>query len=151
MLIDSSDDFRGRRCERRIGAVGRPSGKRMVTRLGPAVALLLLTGCGGGLLDDIEDEAYDAAARKLSTFCELNRGSDLFWQRTRIEVRREIRQRGTSGPPGPDPIPPGLDERTANGQGPVLMIWCVEETNGQDVPFPVPDPVWRNMIRDWVD
>jgi hypothetical protein len=31
------------------------------------------------------------------------------------------------------------------------MIWCRGETNGQGVPFPVPDPVWRNMIRDWRD
>lgn len=96
-------------------------------------------------------EAYDNAADKLSAYCELNKDRDLFWQRTRIEVRREIRQRGTNGPTGPNPIPEGLDEKTANGKGPVLMIWCEGETNGQDVPFPVPDAVWRNMIRDWRD
>ena len=64
---------------------------------------------------------------------------------------REIRQRGSDGPPPPDPVPEGLDEQTAQGASPVLMIWCRGETNGQGVPFPVPDAVWRNMIRDWED
>jgi hypothetical protein len=44
-----------------------------------------------------------------------------------------------------------LDEQTANGAGPVLMIWCRGEISGQGVPFPVPTAVWRNMIRDWAD
>ncbi len=59
--------------------------------------------------------------------------------------------RGTDGPPPPDPIPEGLDEQTANGAGPVIMIWCEGETNGQGVLFPVPTAVWSNMIRDWED
>jgi hypothetical protein len=122
-----------------------------MTRLAPLFALWLLAGCAGDdLLDDIEDEAYDSAADQLSDFCDRN-ANDLSRQRTRIEVRREIRQRGTDGPPPPDPIPEGLDEQTANGEGPVLMIWCRGETNGQGVPFPVPDSVWRNMIRNWED
>jgi hypothetical protein len=91
------------------------------------------------------------AAQKLSAYCDRNADQGLSQQRSRIEVRREIRQRGTDRPPPPDPIPAGLDEQTANGAGPVLMIWCRGETNGQGVPFLVPDAVWRNMIRDWED
>ena len=127
-----------------------PAGDSIMNRLAPLVALLLLPGCTT-LLDDIENQAFDAAAEKLSAFCARNADGSLFRQRTRIEVRREIRQRGTDGPSGPDPIPEGLDDRTANGAGPVLMIWCEGETNGQNVPFEVPDAVWRNMIRDWED
>jgi hypothetical protein len=122
-----------------------------MTRFAPLIVLWFLVGCASDLLDDIEDEAYDKAAKKVSAYCARNAEKDLFWQRTRIEVRREIRQRGTDGPPPPVPIPEGLDEQTANGEGPVLIIWCRGETNGQGVPFPVPDPVWRNMIRDWRD
>jgi hypothetical protein len=120
-------------------------------RLAPLVALWLLAGCAGDFLDDIEDQAFDEAAEKLSAYCARVAIDNLFVQRTRIEVRREIRQRGTDGPPPPDPIPEGLDERTAKGAGPVLMIWCEGETNGQSEPFPVPTAVWRNMIRDWED
>ena len=122
-----------------------------MARLAPLVVLWLLPGCASDFLEDIENEAYDRAAAKLSAYCARNADRGLVRQRTRIEVRREIRQRGTDGPPPPDPIPEGLDERTANGAGPVLMIWCRGETNGQSVPFPVPDAVWRNMIRDWED
>lgn len=121
------------------------------TRLAPLAAVWLLAGCAGDILDDIEDEAYDKVAKKLSDYCELSQSRDRFWQRTRIEVRREIRQRGRNGPEGPNPIPTGLDEKTANGTGPVLMIWCQGEANGQEVPFPVSDEIWRNMIRDWRD
>ena len=120
-------------------------------RLASLVPLLLLAGCASDVLDDIEDQAYDKAAQKLSAYCARNAAQGLFRQRTRIEVRREIRQRGTDGPPPPDPVPAGLDEQTAQGAGPVLMIWCQGETNGQGVPFPVPDAVWRDMIRDWED
>jgi hypothetical protein len=107
-----------------------------------ALIPLLHAGCAGDFLEDIEDQAYDKAAAKLSAYCARNATRDLAWQRSRIEVRREIHQRGTDGPPPPDPVP---------GSGPVLMIWCQGETNGQAVPFLVPDPVWRNMIRDWRD
>ena len=120
-------------------------------RLAPLVVLWLLAGCASDFLKDLEDQAFDEAAEKLSAYCDRVGGKSLFVQRTRIEVRREIRQRGTDGPPPPDPIPSGLDERTANGEGPVLMIWCRGETNGQNEPFSVPPEVWRNMIRDWQD
>ena len=120
-------------------------------RLAPLVALWLLAGCASDILDDIEDLAFDAVADKLSTYCARKADEGLFSQRSRIEVRREVRQRGTDGPPPPDPIPEGLDEQTANGAGPVIMIWCEGETNGQGVLFPVPTAVWSNMIRDWED
>jgi hypothetical protein len=120
-------------------------------RLGSLVTLWLLAGCASDFLEDIEDQAFDRAADKLSAYCDRNADQGLSRQRTRIEVRREIRQRGTDGPPPPDPVPEGLDEQTAQGDGPVLMIWCRGETNGQGVPFPVPDAVWHNMIRDWED
>jgi hypothetical protein len=122
-----------------------------MARIVSLIALWLLAGCASDLLDDIEDQAFDRAAEKLSDYCARNANQGLFRQRSRIEVRREIRQRGTNGPPPPDPVPAGLDEQTAEGEGPVLMIWCPGETNGQGVPFPVPDAVWRNMIRDWED
>jgi hypothetical protein len=122
-----------------------------MARLATFVALLLLAGCASDFLEDLEDQAFDSAAAKLSAYCDRNAGQGLTRQRSRIEVRREIRQRGTDGPPPPDPVPEGLDEQTAQGAGPVLMIWCRGETNGQGVPFPVPDAVWRNMIRDWED
>ena len=93
-------------------------------RLAPLVALSLLAGCASDFLEDIEDQAFDSAAAKLSACCERNAGQGLAKQRTRIEVRRKIRQRGTDGPPPPDPVPEGLDEQTAQGEGPVLMIWC---------------------------
>jgi hypothetical protein len=112
-----------------------------LTRLVPLVALWLLAGCASDFLDDIEDQAFDRAAEQLSAYCARNTDQDLFRQRSRIEVRREIRQRGTNGPPPPDPVPDGLDEQTAQGEGPVLMIWCRGETNGQGVPFPVPNAV----------
>lgn len=121
-----------------------------MTRTSICAAALLLASCSGDFLDDIEDEAYDAAATKLSDYCALNRG-DLFWQRTRIEVRREIRQRGDNGPPGPVEVPEGLDQKTAFGPGPVLMIWCGGETTGQSIPYAPPETVWRAMIRDWRD
>jgi hypothetical protein len=120
-------------------------------RLASPVALWLLAGCASDFLEDIEDQAFDRAAEKLSDYCARNADQGLSRQRNRIEVRREIRQRGTDGPPPPDPVPEGLDEQTAQGAGPVLMIWCRGETNGQGVPFLVPDAVWRNMIRDWED
>jgi hypothetical protein len=120
-------------------------------RLAPLVALSLLAACASDFLEDIEDQAFDRAAAKLSAYCARTADQGLLRQRTRIEVRREIRQRGTDGPPPPDPVPDGLDEQTAQGAGPGLMIWCRGETNGQGVPFPVPDAVWRNMIRNWED
>ena len=80
---------------------------------------LLLAGCAGDILDDIESQAYDKAAAKLSAYCARNAAKDLKWQRTRIEVRREIRQRGTDGPPPPDPIPARArrEDRQRNGAG----------------------------------
>ena len=133
------------------GVFGRAAEDLAMIRLASLVPLWLLAGCASDFLDDIEDRAFDRAAEKLSDFCDRNADQGLSRQRSRIEVRREIRQRGTDGPPPPDPVPDGLDEQTAEGDGPVLMIWCRGETNGQGVPFPVPDAVWRNMIRDWED
>ena len=99
-----------------------------MTRLISLIALWLLAGCATDFLDDIEDRAFDTAAEKLSDYCDRNADRGLTNQRSRIEVRREIRQRGTDGPPPPDPVPEGLDEQTAQGAGPVLMIWCRGET-----------------------
>jgi hypothetical protein len=114
------------------------------------VVLAGLTGCAGDVLDDIEDQQWDAAAAKVSTYCETVGQGDLWVQRTRIEARREIRQRGRFGPIGPGIIG-GLDDKTAFGPGPVLMIWCDGETDGQGNFYPVPDEVWQRMIRDWRD
>lgn len=122
-----------------------------MTRLALPIALWLLAGCAGDMIDDIEHQSLDDTAARISAYCARNPDVDRFWQRTDIEMRREIRQRGTHGPPPPDPVPEGLDERTAEGTGPVLMIWCRGHTNGEGEPFPVPASVWHNMIRDWED
>ena len=137
--------------ERTAGPVARPAEDDAIARLAPLVVLWLLAGCVAGVVKDIEHQTYDEAAEELSAFCARNAERGRFWQRSRIEMLREIRQRGSHGPAPPDPIPEGLDERTAKGAGPVVMVWCRGETNGQEEPFPVPPAVWQNMIRDWRD
>jgi hypothetical protein len=115
------------------------------------ITALSLAGCTGDIFDDIEDQRWDELATKVSDYCTRADRDNLWVQRTRIESRREIRQRGRGGPVGPDVPPEGLDEKTAYGAGPVLMVWCHGETNGQGEAYPVPDPVWDGMVRDWQD
>lgn len=117
--------------------------------------LLALTGCAGigaagNFFKDLEQGAFDKAARAVSEYCEGAQTGGLFAQRTRIEARREIRQRGTNGPPTPTGIE-GLDDQTAEGDGPVVIVWCKNETDGWSQPVAVPVDAWRMLIRDWRD
>lgn len=122
----------------------------MIRRL--ILASVLLSGCstnggdvGHDLIKAIERGAYDQAAEILSNYCQGVYDKGLWVQRTRIEVRREIRQsdKGRYGPAGPSEPVPGLDEKTAQGTGPVIQIWCEGET--------VPDDIWVGLVRDWKD
>ncbi len=115
------------------------------------LAMLPLVGCGtlgGGrdVLKEIESGAYDSAAEMVSGYCERMGEAGKFVQRTRIEARREIRQRGTHGPPQPAEGIPGLDDKTAAGPGPLLLVYCAGD------PDALPAVVWRERyVRDWRD
>ena len=108
--------------------------------LGAWFFLTFLAGCAPvvQVTKAVESKSYDVLARSFSEYCER---ADIL-PRTRIEARREIRQRGASGPHGPV-IPEELDPKTAYGQGPVVRIWCEGEA--------VPDEVWPGLVRDWRD
>ena len=117
------------------------------------IASLLVAGCAAAdvgedahdLIKAIERGAYDTAAEILSGYCEGVHDKGLWVQRTRIEARREIRQsnKGRFGPLPPSTTIPGLDQKTAEGTGPVLRIWCQGEE--------VPDVIWEGLVRDWRD
>jgi len=94
---------------------------------------------------ELERGAYDNVAEVLSEYCDNVYDKSLWIQRTRIEARREIRQsdKGYRGPRPPAKSIPGLDEKTSNGNGPVLRIWCQGEE--------VPEFIWEEMVRDWRD
>lgn len=94
---------------------------------------------------ELEGGAYDNVAEVLSEYCDKVYDKSLWIQRTRIEARREIRQskKGRRGPSPPAKPVHGLDEKTSNGNGPVLRIWCQGEE--------VPDFIWEEMVRNWRD
>ena len=106
--------------------------------------LLGVMGCsslGGGRLDfleALEEGAYDTAAEQLSSYCKKVTAVDSpTLAEERIEVRREIRQRGDNGPGSVDV--PFLDEQTSRGEGPVIRIWCEGET--------VPEEIWKDYVK----
>ena len=111
-----------------------------------ACTATLLAGCGTTheLIKDIEDKAYNSLAKAFSQYCDKvpNEGAvgDIA-KLERIELRREIRQRGHSGPKGPGYVVAGLDDQTANGPGPVIYVACTGD--------PVPEDLWLWMVRDW--
>lgn len=109
------------------------------------VLALALSGCGTTheFFKDIEGKAYDNAAAAASKYCENADQRPLIIKRTRVEARREIRQRGENGPLAPTNPIAGLDEQTALGDGPVVIVYCVGDT--------VPDAVWEDLVRDWQD
>ncbi len=98
------------------------------------------------LIKNIEDEAYDDIANTLGQLIKAAEQDEKL-KRTIYEFFREMRQRGNRGPKGPDHTVERngtkLDNQTANGHGPVIMMWW----RGQDVP----DDVWPLLVRDWVD
>lgn len=98
-----------------------------------------LSGCSTthDFLKMIESKAYDGAARAVSEYCErANKG---IIKNERVEARREIRQRGFNGPPGPYIPFDDLDNKTAYGPGPVVLIYCADD----EVPF----GAWSGLIR----
>ena len=105
----------------------------------------LLSGCSTThqLVKDVEGRAYDSLARAFSEYCERRSNFGVLRavvDRERLEARREIRQRGTGGPVGPDSSLEGLDEKTAHGSGPIIRIYCAGES--------VPADVWADFIRE---
>ncbi len=101
--------------------------------------LLAINGCASlSFLEALEQSAFDTAAAKLSTYCKKVTAVDSpLITEERIEVRREIRQRGDNGP-GPVDLR-FLDRRTSRGGGPAIRIWCEGET--------VPIEVWRDYVK----
>ncbi len=106
------------------------------------VVVGMLGGCAyfekaEGFLKQVENKSYDSAALGVSEYCE-RANSDIVLNE-RIQARRELRQRGTEGPAGPANPVDGLDKQTAQGEGPVVRIWCQGET--------VPAEVWNDLIK----
>ena len=109
-------------------------------RLLPALVALTLAACTHSEIKDVEDQVYDFVAQAFSNACQGSADSELV-RRDWVEVAREIRQRGSNGPTGPNPIPDGLDEKTALGLGPVVVVRCAGDT--------VEQPVWLELRRNW--
>jgi hypothetical protein len=121
-----------------------------------ASASLIVAACGSSNSNDdvgfdkaIEGRLYDRAAEIVSDICADVYDRGLWVQRTRAEVRREIRQRGRYGPGKPDHLPDsvkeGLGEKTFAGRGPVMRIYCEGEEDD------IPDEVWKDLVRTWQD
>ena len=101
---------------------------------------VFLMGCSGATRDflkAIETGAYDTAAEAVGKYCKRATGPIITAER--IEARREIRQRGGYGPNGPRTQVDGLDDKTAYGSGPVVVIYC----SGEIVPY----EVWNSLVR----
>ena len=125
-----------------------------MTRAMILAAALTLTACAGDtedLFDAIEHESWEAAAAKVSAHCQRMAGLELWGQRTRIEFRREVRQRGSHGPAAPIKPIEGLDAKTQFGSGPVVFVICAGETDGDGEPVVIPDEAWRLLVRNWRD
>lgn len=110
--------------------------------ISPSIALLstFLFGCSPSthdFLKSVETKAYDQAASSVSKYCENT--SSYIVDREGVEMAREIRQRGSSGPEGPLVEVQGLDNKTAYGPGPVVFIYCEGET--------VPNEAWNELIK----
>ena len=107
------------------------------------LAAVLVAGCSGigDSLKDFEGSIYDQMADWGSDYCgdvtpdEPEKYALILEER--IEMSREVRQRGDNGP-GPAGVD-YLDEQTANGEGPVVVIYCEGET--------VPKGVWKRLVR----
>ncbi len=94
-----------------------------------AILIAGCTGAGKDFLKALESKAYDTAAKGVSEYCDRIQNLEYnvreLTDEERVQARREIRQRGSSGPSGPDGNP-----------GPVVVIWC-------DGDEPVPTEVWK--------
>lgn len=102
----------------------------------------LLVGCGTthDFVKDVEGKVYDSLAKAFSEYCEKQEGDlAVLFNQEALELRREIRQRGTHGPVVDEDVP-FLDERTVHSVGPVLRVYCSDDV--------VPDEVWLDLVRE---
>ena len=92
----------------------------------------------------MEGKAYDAIADGFSEYAGVmdstHPNARRIFDRERLELRREIRQRGKNGPKGPINKPERLDNKTAFGQGPLVFVFVSDEE--------VPEALWPLLIRD---
>lgn len=126
-------------------------------------ALLLLTLLGSACASRpptiaefakaLEVESFDQLAQTYSAYCQRTAHAGQLVTHTRIELAREIRQRGRSGPGTPPESASGvayepgdvndLDPRIRHGEGPIVMVYCQGDS--------VPPAVWRQLDRHWED
>lgn len=108
-----------------------------------SVVAFTLTGClSHDLVKDYEDKAYDSIAAAASRYCSPQATEGMvayIAEHEALEFRRKIRQRGENGPTGPVVDVHLLDEKTSNGAGPVMRIYCSDDV--------VPDEVWKDFVR----
>ena len=107
------------------------------------IPVILSTGCAHDFWKDVEGRVYDSVAEQISDYCKITTDDPLksvLREEERIEMRREVRQRGENGPgPAPAWTVPEIGENTAYGKGPVMRIWCEGEE--------VPDIIWQDYVR----
>lgn len=111
-------------------------------------ATLMLTGCFSSaekvhdFVKDVEGKAYDRVAGAISKYCKGKTKDGTIGRvamQEALELRREIRQRGSTGPLGPNVKPELLDDKTAYGPGPIIRIYCDGER--------VPADMWDDFVR----
>ena len=106
-----------------------------------AITMAALQGCSAlhDMSKGVEGRVYDEVAEATTSYCKWAAGK-AFFDQERLEARREIRQRGSDGPQPPAAPIPGLDAQTAQGQGPVVRVYCSSD--------PVPDAVWLDLVKE---
>lgn len=105
---------------------------------------LMVSGCGSthDFVKDVEGKAYDRVSGAISKYCGGKTKDGVIGiiaMQEALELRREIRQRGSTGPLGPNVKPELLDDKTAYGPGPIIRIYCDGER--------VPASMWDDFIR----
>lgn len=122
--------------------------KLNIAKVIPLTLVVSLTGCFSSaekvhdFVKDVEGKAYDRVAGAISKYCGGKTKDGTIGRlamQEALELRREIRQRGSTGPVGPTEKPELLDDKTAHGPGPVVRIYC----DGERVPV----DMWEDFIR----
>ena len=106
------------------------------------ILLPFLAGCSTTheFVKDVEGKVYDSLADAFSEYCERQEGDwAVLFNQEALELRREIRQRGTHGPETHGELP-FLDNQTAYGGGPVMRVYCSDDV--------VPDAVWMDFVKE---
>jgi len=127
----------------------------------PALLALYLSSCASGgsdfetLSKALEHGAYDELATVFSKFCQRTSQAGQVIAHARIELTREIRQRGRAGPPGPSVGTAGSriesatsttwDVRIREGRGPIVMVYCQGRTT---ISY---RDLWKKLDRYWED